>query len=61
EVHPITYYAVPLVSSTMEAIYDFKGGRYLVDGPNNNEPIYAFGVPVGPLDFTPQALRLKGN
>ncbi|MGA4816123.1 DUF1329 domain-containing protein [Pseudomonas aeruginosa] len=47
EVHPINYYDVPLVSSTLEAIYDFKGGRYFVDGLDNNEPMYDFGVQVG--------------
>ena len=52
EVHPINYYDVPLVSSTLEAIYDFKGGRYFVDGLDNNEPMYDFGVQVGPRDFT---------
>ncbi|MGV8719826.1 DUF1329 domain-containing protein, partial [Pseudomonas aeruginosa] len=52
---------VPLVSSTLEAIYDFKGGRYFVDGLDNNEPMYDFGVQVGPRDFTPQALRREGN
>ena len=51
EVHPINY-DVPLVSSTLEAIYDFKGGRYFVDGLDNNEPMYDFGVQVGPRDFT---------
>ncbi|MBG5656668.1 DUF1329 domain-containing protein [Pseudomonas aeruginosa] len=61
EVHPINYYDVPLVSSTLEAIYDFKGGRYFVDGLDNNEPMYDFGVQVGPRDFTPQALRREGN
>ncbi len=61
EVHPINYYDVPLVSSTLEAIYDFKGGRYFVDGLDNNEPMYDFGVQVGPRDFTPQALRREGT
>lgn len=57
----LNYYDVPLVSSTLEAIYDFKGGRYFVDGLDNNEPMYDFGVQVGPRDFTPQALRREGN
>ncbi|MGC3406190.1 hypothetical protein ACPTE9_30185, partial [Pseudomonas aeruginosa] len=42
-------------------IYEFKGGRYFVDGLDNNEPMYDFGLQVGPRDFTPEALRREGN
>jgi hypothetical protein len=61
EIHPITYYDVPMVSSTLEAIYDFKGSRYFVDGMDNNEPMYDFNAKLNPRDFTPQALRREGN
>lgn len=61
EVHPINYYDVPMVLSTLEALYDFEGKRYFVDGLDNNEPMYDFKVPLGPRDFTPQALRREGN
>lgn len=61
ESHPISYYDVPMFGSTLETIYDFKGGRYFADGLDNNEPIYDFNAPLGPRDFTPQALRREGN
>ena len=61
ESHPINYYDVPMFASTLEAIYDFKGSRYFVDGLDNNEPMYDFNAKLSPRDFTPQALRIGGN
>lgn len=61
ESHPISYYDVPMFGSTLESIYDFKGGRYFVDGLDNNERMYNFKAPLTPRDFTPQALRREGN
>lgn len=61
ESHPISYYEVPMFGSTLETIYDFVGGRYFVDGLDNNEPMYDFQVALSPRDFTPQALRREGN
>ncbi|NQD92341.1 DUF1329 domain-containing protein [Pseudomonas sp. CrR25] len=61
ESHPISYYEVPMFGSTLETIYDFKGGRYFVDGLDNNESMYDFAADLGPRDFTPQALRRAGN
>lgn len=61
ESHPISYYDVPMFGSTLETIYDFAGSRYFADGLDNNEPMYDFKAPLGPRDFTPQALRREGN
>jgi hypothetical protein len=61
ESHPISYYEVPMFGSTLESLYDLKGGRYFVDGLDNNEPMYDFSVALNPRDFTPQALRREGN
>ena len=61
ESHPISYYNVPVFTSTLETIYDFKGERYFVDGLDNNEPMYNFNAKLTPRDFTPQALRREGN
>nr|WP_276583875.1 DUF1329 domain-containing protein [Pseudomonas sp. RIT-PI-AD] len=60
ESHPISYYDVPMFGSTLETLYDLTGGRYFVDGMDNNEPMYDFHAPLGPRDFTPQALRREG-
>ncbi|MHA6492028.1 DUF1329 domain-containing protein [Pseudomonas borbori] len=61
ESHPISYYEVPMFGSTLETIYDLKGGRYFVDGLDNNEPMYNFNADLHPRDFTAQALRREGN
>jgi len=61
ESHPISYYDVPMFSSTLETIYDFKAKRYFVDGLDNNEPMYDFNAKLSPRDFTAQALRREGN
>jgi hypothetical protein len=59
--HPISYYEVPMFGSTLETLYDLKGGRYFVDGLDNNEPMYDFNARLSPRDFSPQALRREGN
>lgn len=61
ESHPISYYEMPLFSSTLETVYDFKGSRYFVDGLDNNEPMYNYDIKLSPRDFSPQALRRDGN
>ncbi|PZR28904.1 MAG: DUF1329 domain-containing protein, partial [Ectopseudomonas oleovorans] len=61
EAHPISYYDVPMFGSTLETVYDFKGGRYFADGLDNNEKMYDFNARLSPRDFTPQALRREGN
>ncbi|MDM8349045.1 DUF1329 domain-containing protein [Pseudomonas sp. sp1636] len=61
ESHPISYYEVPMFGSTLETLYDLKGGRYFVDGLDNNEPMYDFNARLNPRDFTAQALRREGN
>ena len=58
--HPINYYDVPMFQSTLETIYDFKGGRYFVDGLDNNEPMYNFNVQMKKNDFNAAALRREG-
>ncbi|MDD0842231.1 DUF1329 domain-containing protein [Pseudomonas sp. Gutcm_11s] len=60
EAHPISYYEVPVFVSTLETIYDFKGQRYFVDGLDNNEAMYDFGVKLNKGDFTAAALRREG-
>lgn len=57
ESHPISYYELPMFNSTLETLYDFKGGNYFVDGLDNNEPMYDFNIKLTPRDFSPSALR----
>ena len=61
EIHPISYYEVPMFNSTLEALYHLQAGNYFVDGLDNNEPMYDFEYEMSPRDFTPQELRRMGN
>ncbi|PAU88927.1 outer membrane lipoprotein-sorting protein [Pseudomonas sp. WN033] len=61
ESHPINYYDVPMVGSTVETLYHLKTGNYFVDGLNNNEPMYDFNAQLSPHEFSAQALRRSGN
>lgn len=61
ESHPINYYDVPMVGSTVETLYHLKDGNYFVDGLDNNEPMYDFDTRLSPRDFSPSALRRGGN
>ena len=61
ESHPISYYEVPMFSSTLETLYPLQDNNYFVDGLDNNEPMYNFDANLTPRDFSPQALRRAGN
>ncbi|MCL6414155.1 DUF1329 domain-containing protein [Aestuariirhabdus sp. Z084] len=61
EGHPINYYNVPLVASTLEVTYNFDSGRYFADGLDNQERPYDFDVKNRKRDFSSSAMRRKGR
>ena len=61
EVHPINYYEMPLVYSTLEVIYDLQNGRYLAIGLNNQGKVENLQADFGAEDFTPAAMRRQGR
>lgn len=61
ESHPISYYELPMFTSTLETLYYLQTGDYFVDGLDNNEPMYDFEADISPRDFSAQALRRSGN
>ena len=61
EIHPINYYDVPLVYSTLELVYDLQNGRYLAVGLNNEGSIEVFNTEMRLDEFTPAALRREGR
>jgi hypothetical protein len=61
EVHPINYYEVPLISSTLEVTYNFADGSFLVDGLDNNDAMYDFKADLSPRAFSSSALRREGR
>ncbi len=61
EAHPINYYDLPVMWSTMEVHHDLRSGRYLAEGLDNNEEIWNFGADFSESNFTPAALRKKAR
>lgn len=61
EVHPINYYEMPLITSTLEVTYNFEDGSFLVDGLDNNESMYDFQADLSPRGFSSSALRREGR
>lgn len=61
EAHPINYYDVPTIWSTIEVHYDLQSGRYVGQGFDNTMPVNTFNVELEATQFTPQALRSRGR
>ena len=60
EAHPINYYEVPVLWSTVEVHYDLQSRRYLAFGLNNLQPMVDFSIKRSIGDYTPAALRRAG-
>lgn len=60
EGHPINYYEVPALWSTLDVSYDLQSGRYTANGFDNEERMYDFSAKLSPANFTPDALRRAG-
>jgi|TARA_R110001599_G_scaffold51124_1_gene143742 hypothetical protein len=61
ESHPISYYEVPVFSSTLETIYNFKKKYYFVDRLDNNEAMYGFNAKLSKSDLSASALQRYAN
>lgn len=62
EAHPINYYDVPTLWTTLELTMDLQSGRYLALGLDNEEPkTYDFNLKRTPADYAPAALRGRGT
>lgn len=61
EAHPINYYEVPVLWSTLEVHNDLQAGRYIVQGLDNEAKMYEFDIKPNPRAFTPSALRREGR
>ncbi|MCB1877959.1 MAG: DUF1329 domain-containing protein [Chromatiales bacterium] len=60
EGHPINYYEVPVIWTTLEVHTDLQSGRYLALGLDNEAQMYDFSIKRSPADYTPAALRRAG-
>jgi hypothetical protein len=60
EAHPVNFYDVPIIWSTLDVFYDLQSRRYLAMGLDNQEEMLIFDKELSVKDFTPQALRRDG-
>jgi hypothetical protein len=61
EAHPINFYDVPTVWTTIEVHYDLDERRYVMFRLDPDEPMVPFNLEMNESDFTQQALRRKGK
>ena len=61
EAHPINYYEVPAIWTTLEVIHDLQSGRYIANGLNNDDAVHDFSFRAPTSAFTPAALRARGT
>ncbi len=61
EAHPIVFYEVPTLWTTIEIHHDLQSGRFVSYRLNPRKPVAPFNVKMNKKDFTPQALRRKGK
>jgi Protein of unknown function (DUF1329) len=62
EAHLINYYEVPLMFSTLENTYDFKDGRYFVEGIDNERGAsYRYSDEYSKGNFTTSAVRREAR
>jgi len=61
EAHPINFYDVPTIWTTIEIHNDLNSGRFASYRLDPRKPVPPFNMELKPNDFTPQALRRKGR
>ncbi len=61
EAHPIVYYEVPTLWTSIETHHDLQSGRYVSYRSDNRNGAARFDMDLSANQFTPQALRRKGR
>ena len=61
ELHSYGYYDVPFLAPGLEVKHDLQSGRYIALSLRNEEKVVYKPISRTPADFTPDALRTKGN
>ena len=61
EAHPINFYDVPTLWTTIEIHHDLQSRRFASYRLNPRRPVPPFNMEMSPKEFTPQALRRKGK
>jgi hypothetical protein len=61
EAHPINFYDVPTVWTTIEIHHDLQSRRFASYRLDPRKPVPPFNMDLDPREFTPQALRRMGR
>jgi hypothetical protein len=61
EAHPINFYEVPTIWTTLETHHDLQTGRYASYRLDNSGGVPRFDLELSPSAFTPQALRRRAR
>mgnify|MGYP000473513806 CR=1 FL=1 len=61
EAHPINFYEVPTLWTTIEIHHDLASGRFAAYRLDPDRPVPSFNMDMNPAEFTPQALRRIGR
>lgn len=61
EAHPIVYYEIPTLWTSVETHHDLQSGRYVSYRLDNSKDVAKFDVDLSVKQFSPQALRRKGR
>jgi hypothetical protein len=61
EAHPIVFYEVPMLWTSIETHHDLQTGRYVSYRQDNRSGAARFDRELSPAQFSPQALRRRGR
>lgn len=61
EAHPINFYDVPVLWTTLEIHHDLDAHRFASYRQDPRKPVSVFNMEMKPREFTPQALRRMGR
>ncbi|MBT8072900.1 MAG: DUF1329 domain-containing protein [Xanthomonadales bacterium] len=61
EAHPIVFYDVPTLWTTIETHHDLQSGRYVSYRLDNRDATARFDLELSAAQFSPQALRRRGR
>jgi hypothetical protein len=61
EAHPIVYYEIPMLWTSIETHHDLQSGRYVSYRQDNRMGAPQFDQDLSPAQFSPQALRRRGH
>jgi hypothetical protein len=61
EAHPVVFYEVPMLWTTLEIHHDLQTRRYVSYRLDNSQGVARFDLELPPGEFSPQALRRKAR